>query len=64
MKNIKNTRRESKSDVDQRGESTDQEEKTGSEEKYGKDEEIKLGLGNLQIQFSRKKKKRKWNNSK
>lgn len=32
--------------------------------KYGKDEEIKLGLGNLQIQFSRKKKKRKWNNSK
>lgn len=46
MKNIKNTKRVSKNDIDQREESTGGEEETGSEDNYGNDEGVKLGSRN------------------
>lgn len=46
MKNVKNTKRVSKNDIDQREESAGGEEETGSEDNYGNDEGVKLGLRN------------------
>lgn len=44
MKNIKNTKRVSKNDIDQREESTGGEEETGSEDNYGNDKGSKARI--------------------
>lgn len=54
MKNIKNTKGESKHDMEFREESAGGEEERGSEGDYGKDEGMKLGLQYLKMHLPEK----------